>query len=271
MKNIALIAGGGDLPKKIIEKLELLGESFDVLSILSSSKEGDSDDLGAYPKFRIGEIGGMLEYIKSIGAKKIIFCGSVKRPSFFSLKLDRVGKEWLRCLGVRAFLGDDALIKGIRKILSDKYGLEIISPQTILGTLLTPEGLLTKTKPSDMDMRDIARGLYVLGIISKADIGQSLIVQEGIILGIEAFEGTKRLIERCKDLRISKSGGVLVKNSKINQDMGIDLPTIGKNTIVEMHESGFSGIALGAQKTQIIDFEETIKLADKLGIFVMGV
>ena len=263
MVNIAVISGSGDFPLKIIEKLKSLGEDFDVVSVVH-------DGLDGYPVFGLGEVGRMLDHIKSIGASKIIFCGSVKRPSFFSLKLDKVGREWLRCLGIRAFLGDDALLKGIRKMLQ-KNGLEIISPQSIMDTLLTPEGLLTKNRPKDADMMDVARGIYVLNVMSKADVGQALVVQEGVVLGMEAFEGTKKLIQRCKELKLSDEGGVLIKTAKINQEMSVDLPTIGKDTVLDVFESKLSGIALGSGKTQIIDFEETVKLADEKGIFIMGV
>ena len=260
---IAIIAGSGDLPLKIIEKLENLGKSYVVASI---KDQGPSDK----PSFEIGAIGQILEFIKAKNAKEILFCGAVKRPSLLSLKLDSTGKKWLKALGVRAFLGDDALLKGIKKLL-EKEGLSIISPQSILGTLLTPSGILTNSRPTDRDLQDIARGLFVLNTLSKTDVGQAVVVQEGVVLGIEAAEGTSRLIKRCLDLKISEIGGVLVKTSKINQDTAIDLPTIGKNTILEAKNSNLSGIALGANMSQIIGFDETIEAANNLGIFIIGI
>jgi len=260
---IAIIAGGGDLPLKLLDKLQNLERSYVVASIKGQGPDG-------YPSFEIGEIGSFLNFVKEAGASEILLCGSVKRPSFLSLKLDPIGKKWFRSLGVRAFLGDDSLLKGIKKLL-EKEGLSIISPQSILETLLTPIGVLTKTKPTDRDLQDIARGLFVLNILSKTDIGQSVVVQEGVVLGVEASEGTGALIKRCLDLKLSELGGVLVKTSKINQEKAIDLPTIGKNTILEAKYSKLSGIALGASQSQIIDFEETVRSADENGIFIIGV
>lgn len=260
---IAIIAGNGDLPIRIIEKLESLGREYIIVSLEGF---GPSD----FKTFKIGEIGKILEFIKESKATEILFCGGVKRPSLLSLKLDKLGKKWLAHLGVRAFLGDDALLKGIRKLL-EKEGLKIISPQSILGTLLSPSGILTKTIPTDFDLQDIARGIFVLNTLSKTDVGQAVIVQEGIILGIEAAEGTRELIKRCKSLKLNEKGGVLVKTSKIGQDHSIDLPTIGKNTILEAEESKLSGIAVGASRSQIVDFEETIKLANEKNIFIIGI
>lgn len=263
-KVVAVIAGGGDLPSKIIEKLQTLNIEHVVVSL-----EGFGPT--QYEQFKIGELGKILDFIKSKGTTDVVFCGNVKRPSLFALKLDGLGRTWLKTLGIRAFLGDNSLLKGIKDLLS-REDLQVISPQSILGALLTPHGILTTAVPSEKDLQDIARGIFVLNSLSKADVGQAVIVQEGIVLGIEAAEGTKCLIERCSELKLTKDkGGVLVKTSKISQEQDIDLPTIGPNTISEAEYSNLSGIAIGAEKSQIIDFEETIKLANEKGIFVIGV
>ncbi|MBR1479952.1 MAG: LpxI family protein, partial [Alphaproteobacteria bacterium] len=171
----------------------------------------------------------------------------------------------------RAFLGDNALLKGIKELLRAE-GLNVISPQSILGTLLTPAGVLTTARPSEIDLRDIARGVFVLNTLSRADVGQAVVVQEGVVLGIEAAEGTKRLIERCADLKVSDArGGVLVKTAKLKQELSIDLPTIGKHTVSEAEHSGLSGIAIGAGASQIIDCDETTALANEKGLFIIGI
>jgi DUF1009 family protein len=258
MGKIAVIAGSGDLPARVINQLDIMGRAYEVMSIADGSD------------FRIEQIGKMLERIKSVGAKRIIFCGGVKRPSLFRLKFDKTGKEWFKKLGYRAFLGDDALLKGIKELLIEE-GIEIISPQSILSSLLTPYGLLTSRKPSEQDMFDIARGMFVLNVLSRADIGQAVVIQEGVVIAVEAIEGTRNLILRSKQLKISESGGVLVKTSKIDQSTDMDLPTIGKDTVLECKEAGLNGIAIGAGVSQIIDIEITKKLANENNIFIIGV
>ena len=167
-------------------------------------------------------------------------------------------------------MGDDALLKGIKELLA-KENIEVLSPQSILKSLLTPAGILTENKPNKRDMEDIARGVFVLNTLSKADIGQAVIVQDGVVLGIEAIEGTKQLITRCKTLKLAKFGGVLVKMAKHGQDMSIDLPTIGDQTIIECVNSGLCGIALSAKTSQIIDYNKTINIANKYGLFIIGI
>lgn len=263
-KIIAVIAGSGDLPLRIIAKLEEVRAEFTVISIAGF---GSSE----YPQFKIGEVGKILNHIKARGVTDVVFCGAVKRPSLFSLTLDELGKKWLRKLGIRAFLGDDALLKGIR-ILLEKEGLNILKPQEILTILLTPPGILTHTKPTEMDIKDIARGLFVLKTMAKADVGQALTVQEGIVLAIEAKEGTAEMLNRTRDLKLTTTkGGVMVKTAKENQDEAIDLPAIGKQTILEAKLANIAGIALGARKTQIIDFIDTINEANKNDIFIVGI
>jgi DUF1009 family protein len=258
VKKIAIIAGEGDLPLKISAQLDLLKNPYEVIQITNGVHSN------------IGQIGKFLNQIKLAGATRIVFCGSVQRPSLFKLKLDSVGKKWIKKLGYRAFLGDNALLNGIIKLLQEE-GIEIISPQSILGSLLTPSGVLTIRHPSEKDMYDIARGIFVLNALSKADVGQSVIIQEGLVLGIEAIEGTKNLILRTKKLKVTEVGGVLIKTSKIGQSTNIDLPTIGSQTIVECKETNLNGIALGAEVTQIIDFEQTVKIANENNIFIVGI
>ena len=141
----------------------------------------------------------------------------------------------------------------------------------LMPELLIPQGLLTKHKPSKSDMVDIQRGVEVAFALGKLDVGQSVVVQHGLVLGVEGIEGTDELIRRCKDYRRKGNGGVLVKLRKPQQDMRIDLPTIGVKTIERAHESGLQGIVVHAGNGLIVNQEEAVALADKYGMFIMGV
>ncbi len=258
MGKIAVIGGNGNLPSRICSQLDSIGLPYELIHLINN------------PRFEIGQIGKMIDHIHSLGITKVVFCGGVKRPSLLKLKLDALGKKWLKKLGYKAFLGDDALLKGIKKLLKEE-NLEIISPQSILNTLLTKPGILTTVHPGEQDIMDIARGVFVLKTLSKADVGQAVVVQEGVVIGIEAIEGTRNLIMRAKDFKLTENGGVLVKTSKVGQALDIDLPTIGEQTILECIEAKLNGIALESNKSQIIDFEKTIELANEHNIFIMGI
>jgi hypothetical protein len=108
-------------------------------------------------------------------------------------------------------------------------------------------------------------------MMGSLDIGQAVIVQEGIVLGVEAVEGTDELINRCAGLKRQGRGGVLVKTSKPRQDENFDLPTIGPNTVSLCAEAGLAGIAVQAHYSLLIDPQEIADIANKRGMFVMGI
>ena len=167
--------------------------------------------------------------------------------------------------------GDNSALSIIAKFL-EEHGLKVISPNSILPSLLTPAGILGKIKPDQDDLKDIEIGKIVLAKLSDMDIGQATIVENSYVLGIEAAEGTDSLIKRCADLkRETMRKGVLVKMKKTMQDKRLDLPTIGTNTIDYVYKANLRGIAVNTNGSIIISLPEVITLADKYGIFVIGV
>ena len=107
--------------------------------------------------------------------------------------------------------------------------------------------------------------------LGRLDIGQSAIVEDGIVLGLEAAEGTDKLIKRCKSYKKKPKGGVLVKTCKPQQDKDLDLPTIGPDTVELCAEAGLNGIALHAHHSLLLDIEKVKDLANKHKLFVSGI
>ena len=265
--SLALIAGEGNLPNQIIQSCKQRGIDLIVIGFKGQTNLGT---VGVpYAEFGLGSIGEILKHLKHHGIKDIVFAGGIERPNIKALGLDWVGTKWLRTLGLRALKGDDDLLSGILELLQ-KEGFTIIKPSNFLENLMLPAGVLTKASPSDQDVLDSERGVQILSSLASADVGQSVLVQNGLVLGIEAIEGTKALIERCAPLKRPGPEGVLVKMAKAGQSKTIDLPTIGPETVQSLKDAGFAGIAAGANLTQVIDLEKTIKLADKLGLFIVG-
>lgn len=262
---LALIAGSGDLPLQIIRSCQKQNIYLIVIGFESQTHINETNV--PYAQFSIGSIGKILDHLKKHKIKKIVFAGNVKRPSLKELQVDWIGAKWLKSLGIKALKGDDALLSGILELLQ-KEGFEILKPSDFLGNLMLSEGALTKTLPTPNDYLDIERGVQVLKALSPLDIGQSVIVQQGLVLGIEAIEGTKALINRCSLLKREGPGGVLVKMAKTAQNKNIDLPTIGPETIIDLKKAGFVGIAAEVNTTQVINYEQTLKLANELSLFV---
>ena len=134
-----------------------------------------------------------------------------------------------------------------------------------------PAGVMSRIKLDDEARSDIERGVAVLHALAPMDVGQAVVVQQGIVLGIEAIEGTAGLVARVKDLhRDGGRRGVLVKISKPLQDASFDLPTIGPDTIEQAHSSGLCGVALEAGRALFLDPDKVIQLCDLYGLFLVG-
>ena len=136
--------------------------------------------------------------------------------------------------------------------------------------LLTPEGMIGSIYPDKRAQADIESGARIARAIGALDIGQSVILQNGLVLGIEAIEGTDGLIRRCTELKTEEKGGVLVKVKKPQQEKRVDLPTLGVSTIERLAECGFAGVAIEAGASLILNRREVARRADALGVFVIG-
>jgi DUF1009 family protein len=195
--------------------------------------------------------------------------GRVRRPSLLEIKPDWLALKVLTKIGMN-MLGDDALLRAIGKAMEDESGLRVIGIQDVFKDLLTPEGVLGSVAPDDDALNDIQRGVTVARSLGKLDVGQSVIVQQGMVLGVEAIEGTDALIARASVLKREGLGGVLVKIAKPQQDNRYDLPTIGLDTIDALIKAGLRGVALESGRSLLIDRESTVALANKAGTFIIG-
>jgi UDP-2,3-diacylglucosamine hydrolase len=194
----------------------------------------------------------------------------VRRPALASLRLDWRGMQLLGKLGLGGGQGDDRLFKLIVDELEGE-GFRVIGADDVIGALLAPAGLLAGPAPDAAAERDIATGVAVALRLGELDVGQAVVVQHGLVLGVEAVEGTDQLLARCAGLRRDGPGGVLVKLKKPRQERRADLPTIGPATVRAAADAGLAGIAVHAGNCIIVDREDVILAADRRGLFVVGV
>jgi DUF1009 family protein len=180
----------------------------------------------------------------------------------------RAAKLFAR-IGYRA-IGDDGLLSAIVSEL-EKEGFRVIGPDQLLDGELVGAGPLGAVLPGPQSEADIERGLSIACALGALDIGQAVIVQQGLVLGVEAIEGTDELIRRCGELRREGPGGVLVKIEKPGQERRADRPTIGPRTVALAAEAGLAGVAVEADATIVLDQDEVIRAADRAGLFVVGV
>lgn len=265
---LGIIAGGGPLPGRIAAAAHAAGRAVFILGL-----EGFADPavLRPWPHqiVRLGAAGAMLRALRAHGCHDIVMIGPVRRPSFLDLRPDAEGAKILARIGRAAFAGDDGLLAAIMKVLAEE-GFHVIGAQDVMRTVLAPAGLLTRTAPDAQAQADIDRGVAVARLLGQADVGQGCVVQQGLVLAVEAIEGTDAMLARAAGLRVAGAGGVLVKLCKPQQDRRADLPTIGPTTIRNAIAAGLRGVAFEAEVTILAEREATLAAADAAGLFLLG-
>ncbi len=269
MKKLGIIAGGGSLPKDLIDCCLAQKRDFFVLAIEGNAQKEFIPENIPHKWIRIGQAGTGFKIFKDEKVEEIVMIGTIKRPSFFDLVPDLRTTAFFAKVGAKS-LGDDGILRALISEI-EQDGMTVRGIHEVMPELLIKEGVLGKIKPSKQAKQDLKRAVEVATALGKLDVGQAAVVQQGLVLGVEGIEGTAELLNRCKNYKRKGDGGVLVKIRKPQQDMRVDLPAIGDKTIISAYECGLEGVALHAGNGLIVNEKETIKLADKLGIFVIGV
>lgn len=273
MSKLGLIAGGGALPVSVAARCEAEGRPVFVVRLA-----GFADlHLARYPGIEAGmaEFGKILSALKKAGCTGVCFAGMVSRPDFKTLKPDLKGATLLPGIIKAATQGDDALL---RKILSvfEGEGFGIEGADDILGGETLPGGALGAVQPTHEQLSDLGKALHVAEKAGELDIGQGAVVCDGLVLAVEAQEGTDAMLARVAGLPADLRGsaedrkGVLGKAPKPIQDLRVDMPVIGARTIEMAAAAGLAGIGGVAGKLILIDRAELIEAADRLGLFVWG-
>ncbi|MBI1359614.1 MAG: DUF1009 domain-containing protein [Alphaproteobacteria bacterium] len=271
---LGIIAGAGELPKKLAAQTRTSGRPPFVLGIRGFA---DPDFVASHEGelVSIGEVGRHIDLLRSAGCTEVVFAGVVKRPDFSHLKLDMRGARLLPRVMAAAGKGDDALLRVILGAF-EEAGFKVVGADDVLADLLAPAGAIGRLTPTETDWLDIRHAARVASVIGGLDVGQGAVSCGGLILAVEAQEGTDQMLRRCADLPAEIRGtpeqrrGVLVKRPKPNQELRIDLPTLGIETVRKVELAGLSGIAVEAGKALLMNRQETAALADELGVFLYG-
>lgn len=267
---LGLIAGGGDLPVRLISAARSAGRDIYVLAIEGQADLPPEALVGLrHDSVRLGKVGRMLDLLRQNGVRDLIFAGRVKRPSLVALMPDARGAKFMAKIAGKA-LGDDGLLRAVVAELEGE-GFRVLGPETLLDDLLMPEGQLGRVAPDEAAWTDIRHGLAIARGIGRLDIGQAAVVQQGLVLGVEAIEGTDALLARCAELKREGPGGVLVKAKKPAQERRVDLPTVGRRTVEGAAQAGLRGIAVEAGQALLLDRDGVVAAADRLGLFIVGV
>jgi DUF1009 family protein len=267
-RRLGIIAGGGELPAKVASAARAAGRGVYIVGL-----EGFADPaiLAPWPHEirRLGAASRIIAALRENGCQDLVMIGPVRRPSLLDLRPDAEGAKLLARVGRAAFAGDDGLLAAVIRVLTEE-GFRVIGMHEILREAVAPAGVLTQAKPDAQAMADVNRGIHVTRLLGSADVGQGCVVQQGLVLAVEAIEGTDAMLARAGALRRDGIGGVLVKLVKPGQDKRADLPTIGPDTVRNAAGAGLRGVAFEANATILAEREACLAVADAAGLFLLG-
>ena len=261
-----IIAGNGRFPILALEAARAQGH--EVVAIAIEGEASKQVETLAWKTYwiSIAALSKLIEILKSEGITEILFCGQVKHVSIFSaLKPDWRLAKLLFSLKRK---NTDSLLGGVIKILEDE-GIRVGDSTRLLKPLMAPEGVLTKRKPTDDELEDIAYGRQVANALSAFDIGQSVAIAERACVAVEAMEGTDEMLRRAASLARGRDLR-LVKAARRREHMKFDVPVIGPDTITVMQSSKTTALAVTAGLTLMLDRDEILKRANDAKITIIG-
>jgi len=263
MQRVGLIAGNGRFPLLLARSARAQG-----IEVVAVAHRGETvpelaDLVNSITWVNVGELERIIRAFQHAGIERAVMAGGIRKAALLEhFAPDERGLAFLARL---VHLGDDALLRGLAEEL-EREGIEIVSSTLFLEALLAPVGPLTELVPSDAQWRDIRRGVEVAQAIGRWDIGQSIVIKSGMILAVEAIEGTDATITRG-----GSRGAVVVKVSKPHQDLRFDVPAVGPETVRVCSAAGVAVLALEAHKTLLLERDDLLREALASGLCVLGV
>jgi DUF1009 family protein len=274
VQKLGLIAGGGSLPVEIAEHCQRSGRPLFVIRLKGFAGAGLEPYAGA--EVGLAELGKCFKALKRAGCHSVCLAGNVARPDFTALMPDLRGLAALPAAIAAAAKGDDALLRMLVGEF-EKEGFAVEGAHEVMDDLSLGAGPLSRIEPGPESAADIRQAMDVARAIGRLDAGQAAVVCRGLVLGLEAAEGTDALLARVAELpealrgRPGAARGVLAKAPKPIQETRVDLPTIGPATVEGVARAGLAGIVGEAGHLLVLEREAVIALADELGIFILGV
>ena len=267
---LGLIVGESSLPNYVINKLLKKNIEFLILDLTKSyiyKRYKNSYSL------KITELGKAISILKKNNCKNVIFIGKVERPDISLLKFDRKALFYLPRLFSAFKKGDGNILKEIIKIFKENK-LNVVNSMKFTPELIFKDKSINKAKINNTDKSSISKGVKIIKSLSKFDIGQSVVINNGYVLAIEGPEGTDETIKRSLHLSKKyklKNKSILIKFPKANQDLRIDLPTIGFDTIKNCIKANIKGIAVKRSQNIILDKDKIINLVKKNNFFIISI
>jgi len=261
---IGLIFGDTDFPNEILKSIKRKRINYLIIDL--SKNKTFKKNKRSY-SVSIGQFGKIIDILKKNNCKKVLFAGKVNKPTFSKLKLDFKGIYYIPRIIKASKLGDAAILKEIIKILAQNK-IKTENSLKFNPELTLKKGNYSKFKPNREDQLDINKAIKILNSLRQYNFSQGVVVRGNKLVAIEGKSGTKKMLEKSRHKK-DKNLGVLVKFPKKKQDLRIDLPTIGLDTLIQSKNAGLKGVVIKNNQHVFLDKKKCIQYANKNKMFIL--
>jgi UDP-2,3-diacylglucosamine hydrolase len=257
---LSLIAGAGGLPALLVAEL-------DTPPVVCALKDFEPEGLRVDVDFRLETLGSLLDELKGRGVDEICLAGSIRRPTIDPAAIDAATMPLIPVLQKALLRGDDGALRAVISVL-EHAGFVVRAAQEIAPGLLPAAGYLSQAQANDIARADADRAEQIVAAMSAADVGQCCVVHAGQALAIESVYGTDWMLQSLRARPDDRKGGVLFKAPKPDQDLRVDMPTIGVDTIAAAAAAGLTGIVIETGGVMVLDRAEVAEACDRAGLFL---
>jgi DUF1009 family protein len=259
---IGLFLGSTDFPKLILNKIKKHKKKYFIIDLTVNNEFKKNKNTFF---ISIGQFGKILSVIKEKKCNKVLFAGKINKPKISSLKLDIKGFFYIPRIIIASKLGDAAILKELIKILAE-HKIKVIKSNFFNPELSLPKGNYTKIKPNKEELTEIKKGISSLNKLNAHNHTQALVIRNNSIIVKENSGGTKKMLQSIN--KAKNNQGILIKFPKKKQDLRVDLPTIGLDTIKDCKKANLKGLVLKANQNIFLDKVKSIIFANKNKIFI---
>jgi len=263
---IGLIAGGKQFPVLVAQGVKERGDKLVIVGFTGHTNMDVVPYADVWEEMKLGKLKKMIAYFQKNGVQKIIMAGTINKPKVMDVR--HLDMKALKLVFKQKNKGDSAIL-GILAEEFEREGMPVLPAHEYLPGLLTPAGIMTQKAPDEREWDDLRFAWGIGKELGKMDIGQCVVVREGIVSAVEALEGTDVTIRRGCEL--GGKGCVVLKVFKPGQQEQIDLPSLGLDTIKTMAAGGATCLGIEAEKSLFFDRSEAIRYADLHGISIVGI
>ncbi len=261
---IGIIAGQGQFPFLVARSVRTAGGTVAAIGFSGHTDPALAAEVQAWAQLRLGQLNKAINFFKKNKVRTLCFAGAISKPKALSIRPDwRAAKLLFSSLAK----GDDTLL---RRLIAEfeSEGLHVIQAADLVPDLRAPSGILSVRRPTMDEISDLKYGWKIAKTVGSLDIGQCIVLKRGIIMAVEAIEGSDAAILRGG--KLARSESVIIKTVKPGQDERVDLPALGLKTIQTMIEAKAVCLGFEAGKTLFFDLEQSLRLADKNGVCIVG-